>query len=55
MKGYKTWIGAGIMAASAFFKAIPEYEALAEPIMIFGLAVLGVGLGHKIEKNKFTR
>ena len=50
--GYKTYIGGAIMAVSAFLAYVPELAELAEPFRIFGMALLGIGLGHKIAKQK---
>jgi len=49
MSGYKTWIGAGIMAAGAFLNFI-GYAELAEAFKTFAFGVLAVGIGHKVEK-----
>lgn len=51
LNGYKTYIGAAIMAISAFMEAVPELESLAEPFRVFGMALVGVGLGHKLTKT----
>ena len=50
LSGYKTYIGAAIMAISAFMEAVPELQPLAEPFRVFGMALLGVGIGHKLAK-----
>jgi hypothetical protein len=52
LNGYKTYIGAIIIGVSAALAEIPELASLAEPFRFFGLALLGIGLGHKLEKMK---
>lgn len=53
MKGWKTWVGAVVTGIGAFLKALgPEYTELAEAFVGFGMAVIAIGLGHKVEKNK---
>ena len=52
LNGYKTYIGAVIMGISAAFAEIPELASLSEPFRVFGMALLAIGIGHKIEKLK---
>lgn len=51
MKGWKTWAGAGVvgLAAAIHWFGYPE---LANGILMIGGAVLGIGIGHKIEKSR---
>lgn len=51
MKGWKTWAGAGILGVSAFLRAA-GFEEYAQIVQTVGTAVLGIGLGHKLEKSK---
>jgi len=50
LNGYKTLIGAGIMAVSAGLN-YAGYTELGEAAKQFGFAVLAVGIGGKIEKS----
>ena len=52
LSGYKTYIGALIIGVSAMMAEIPETASLAEPFRVFGMALLAVGIGHKLEKLK---
>lgn len=64
MKGWKTWTGAAIMAASAALTYIsnsyvdvnPDVShslmMLSNSIKEIGFAFLAVGLGHKLEKGE---
>ena len=49
MKGWKTWAGAAVMAISIFITEM-GYVELGNAFKVFGMALIGVGIGHKIEK-----
>ena len=49
MKGWKTWAGAGLVLVGAALH-VADMEYLAETAYATGIAMMGVGLGHKIEK-----
>ncbi len=49
MKGWKTWAGAALVAASAVLGYLGE-QGLAEALLGVGAALGLVGVGHKIEK-----
>jgi hypothetical protein len=51
MKGWKTWTGAAIMAASTALFELGFIE-LSEAFRTFAFALLAIGLGHKLEKLK---
>ena len=51
LDGYKSYIGAAIMAASAALSYL-GYGDLAESAKVFGFALLGAGVAHKVDKNK---
>ena len=51
MRGWKTWVGAVIIAASAVLKYFDQTE-LSEALLMIGSAFGIIGLGHKIEKIK---
>ena len=48
--GYKSYIGAAVMAAGAFLNAL-GYAELGAALTQFGTAVLGLGLAHKLAKQ----
>jgi|Deesub1362A_J573_1020465.scaffolds.fasta_scaffold42083_2 hypothetical protein len=50
MKGWKTWAGAALVAASAILGFMGKPDA-AKALMALGAAFGLVGLGHKIEKS----
>jgi len=50
LNGYKTYIGAAVMAIGTFLSYIPELAPLADSFVKFGEAIVAVGLGHKIAK-----
>lgn len=50
MKGWKTWVGAGIVAAGAFVTAL-GYPDVGKAIVALGAALGLVGVAHKIEKT----
>jgi hypothetical protein len=50
MKGWKTWAGAVLVAASAALGFLGEPEA-AKAVLGFGAAFGIAGIGHKIEKS----
>lgn len=50
MHGWKTWAGAGFIAAGAVLEYF-GYSDLAKGILMVGGALGLVGLGHKIEKS----
>ena len=50
LKGYKTIIGAAIMAASAALSYL-GYTELSESFRTFAFGVLAIGLGGKIENK----
>ena len=53
MTGWKTKVGAALIAAGAFISATwPELADLAKAIEGVGFAVTAVGLGHKVDKMK---
>lgn len=49
MRGWKTWTGAGLVAASAVLGYLGEPEA-AKGLLGLGAALGIIGVGHKIEK-----
>lgn len=55
MKGWKTWLGAGLVAIGGVLEGMPEMfpgqEAVAKALLAIGAAIGAVGLGHKIEKS----
>ena len=50
MHGWKTWLGAAFVAASAVLEFF-GYHEYASALLTFGAAIGLVGIGHKIEKN----
>ena len=51
MKGWKTWLGAALVGASAVVGYTGNSE-LAKVLLALGAALGVVGIGHKIEKAK---
>jgi len=52
MTGWKTKAGAALLAVGAFISATwPEFTDLAKAIEGVGVAVMGIGIAHKIEKS----
>ena len=51
MKGWKTWTGAILIAASGILHTVGLTE-IANLITTIGAAIGIVGIGHKIEKTK---
>lgn len=49
MKGWKTWVGAALIAGAAVLRYF-GLDAVAEAIMMIGGAFGLIGLGHKVEK-----
>lgn len=49
MGGWKTWFGAAVMAVSAALRYL-GYAEIADALEKFALAIIAVGIGHKIEK-----
>ena len=50
LDGYKSYIGAALMAAGAALDAL-GYVELGVALRNFGTAVLGLGLAHKLAKQ----
>ena len=54
MKGWKTWLGMGLVAVGGILESMPEMfpgqHAVAKAVMAIGVAVGGVGIAHKVEK-----
>lgn len=49
MSGWKTWAGAGLVVVGAAFHVF-DMEYVAETAYALGASMIGIGLGHKIEK-----
>ena len=49
MKGWKTWAGAALIGLSAAVRALGINE-IADILYAAGLALMGVGIAHKVEK-----
>jgi len=54
MHGWKTWAGAGLIAAAAVLNYF-GYVEIAKLVLVVGGSLGLIGLGHKIEKSKFGR
>ena len=60
MSGWKTWTGAAALIMSGLAKLVialtdfPTIDgvAFAEGFALVGAGLAGVGIGHKVEKNK---
>ncbi len=50
LDGYKTYIGAALMAAGVFLAQV-GYVELGDAMRQFGMAVSVVGVGHKLAKQ----
>ena len=50
MKGWKTWAGAALIGLSAAVRALGINE-IADILYAAGIALMGVGIGHKVEKK----
>lgn len=49
--GYKSYIGGAMIGVAAAIRAVaPQYESLADTLQTLGVALLGVGIAHKVEK-----
>ena len=49
LNGKKSYLGAAMMAAAVFIRAVfPAYSGLADMLEKLGLALLGVGIAHKL-------
>jgi hypothetical protein len=51
MRGWKTWVGAGLIAASAILRYFGQ-DAIADALITVGIATGLIGIGSKIEKGK---
>lgn len=51
MKGWKTWLAAGVVAAGAVLEFL-GYPEIAKALLALGGAIGLWGIGHKIEKSK---
>lgn len=49
MKGWKTWAGAALIGLSAAVRSLGINE-IADILYAAGIALMGVGIGHKVEK-----
>ena len=51
LDGRKSYIGGAMMAAAVFIRAVmPQYSGLADVLEKLGMALLGVGIAHKLAK-----
>lgn len=50
MKGWKTKLGAFLVAISPVLPALGVDKSISDIVGQVGMALLGVGIGHKIEK-----
>lgn len=51
MRGWKTWLGVGLIVLSAWLRSIGK-EELANTVISLGIASGLVGIGHKLEKSR---
>ncbi len=52
MTGWKTKLGGFLLAISPMLPALGVEKSIADCVGQVGMALLGVGIGHKIEKSQ---
>ena len=53
MKGWKTWVGAVLIAVGHTMQTIfPDLYDVGQTLQGLGVAITAVGIGHKIEKRR---